>query len=90
MIITRTPFRISFFGGGTDLPSWLANNDGHVISTTINKYCYINLRILPKIFDYNYRLRYYKTEETLNIDEIKHNSIRACLKHLKLSNKKMK
>ena len=89
MIITRTPFRISFFGGGTDLPSWLENNDGHVISTTINKYCYINLRILPKIFDYNYRLRYYKTEETLNIDEIKHNSIRACLKHLKLSNKKI-
>ena len=89
MIITRTPFRVSFFGGGSDLPSWLENNKGCVISTTINKYCYINLRILHKIFEYKYRLRYYKTEQVSNINQIKHNSIRACLNYLKLHNKKI-
>lgn len=89
MIITRTPFRVSFFGGGTDLPSWLENHKGCVISTTINKYCYINLRILPKIFEYNYRLRYYKTEQVREIKQIKHNSIRACLAYANLGNKKI-
>ena len=89
MIITRTPFRISFFGGGTDLPSWVDRKEGAIISTTINKYCYINLRIIPSIFKYNYRLRYFKTEETKKISEIKHNSIRACLDFLKLHNKKI-
>ncbi len=89
MIITRTPFRISFFGGGTDLPSWLENNNGSIISTSINKYCYINLRILPKIFEYNYRLRYYKTEQVQEINQIKHNSIRACLNYFKLDKTKI-
>ncbi len=89
MIITRTPFRISFFGGGTDLPPWLENNKGEVISSTINRYCYINLRILPKIFKHNYRLRYFKTEETEKISQIKHDSIRACLNFLKMHSKKI-
>ena len=80
MIITKTPYRVSFFGGGTDLSSWLDNeNKGLILSTSINRYCYITLRNLPKIFDYNYRLRYYKNEETNHIKNIKHNSIRACL-----------
>ena len=67
MIITRTPFRISFFGGGTDYPEWFKNHSGSVISTTIDKYCYINLRNLPPFFNYKYRLRYFKKEEVKKI-----------------------
>ena len=81
MIISRTPFRISFFGGGTDLPYWYNKNKGKVISTTINKYCYINLRILPPYFKYKYRLRYFKTEEVFRINQIKHPSIREIIKY---------
>ena len=72
MIITKTPYRISFFGGGTDLSAWLDNdNDGLILSSSINRYCYITLRNLPKIFDYKYRLRYYENEETNFIKNIK-------------------
>ena len=52
MIISKTPYRISFFGGGTDYPEWFSKNSGSVISTTIDKYCYINLRRLPPFFNY--------------------------------------
>lgn len=87
MIISKTPYRISFFGGGTDLPSWLKlNNDGLILSTSINRYCYITLRDLPKIFGYRYRLRYYKNEEVNDIKFIKHNSIRASMEYLNLHN----
>ena len=82
MIISRTPFRVSFFGGGTDYPEWFKKNNGSVISTTIDKYCYINLRYLPPFFKYNYRLRYFEKEEVKKISEIKHPSIRECLKYL--------
>lgn len=81
MIISRTPFRISYFGGGTDFPDWYNNNNGKVISTTINKYCYVNTRILPPFFKFKYKLRYYKTEEVNNISKIKHSSIRESLKY---------
>ena len=64
MIISRTPFRISFFGGGTDYPDWYNKNSGAVISTTINKFCYITCRKLPPFFSYKYRIRYHKKEET--------------------------
>lgn len=84
MIITRTPFRISFFGGGTDYPIYYRENDGAVLSTTINKYCYINCRYLPPFFDHKYRVRYSFREETNSIDEIKHQSVRACIKFLNL------
>ena len=87
MIISRTPFRISFFGGGTDLPYWYEKYSGKVISTTINQYCYINLRILPPYFKYNYRMRYFKTEEVFKINEIKHPSIREIIKFKKLKNR---
>jgi len=63
MIISRTPYRISFFGGGTDFPEWYNHNGGSVLSTTINKYSYITCKKIPEIFDYKYRLRYFKTEE---------------------------
>jgi D-glycero-alpha-D-manno-heptose-7-phosphate kinase len=79
MIITRTPFRISFFGGGTDYPAWYRENGGAVLSTTINKYCYINCRYLPPFFDTKYLIRYSVREGTKTIKEIKHPSVRACL-----------
>lgn len=84
MIITRTPFRISFFGGGTDYPAWYKENGGAVLSTTINKYCYISCRYLPPFFDYKYRIRYSMREETQSISEIKHPSVRECLKFLNI------
>jgi D-glycero-alpha-D-manno-heptose-7-phosphate kinase len=80
MIISRTPFRISFFGGGTDYPVWYRKHGGAVIATSINKYCYINCRYLPPFFPYNYRIRYTKSELTQTIDEIAHPSVRECLK----------
>jgi D-glycero-alpha-D-manno-heptose-7-phosphate kinase len=82
MIITRTPFRISFFGGGTDYPVWYRENGGAVLSSTINKYCYISTRYLPPFFDYAYRIRYSVREETKTIPEIRHPSVRECLKAL--------
>lgn len=82
MIITRTPFRMSFFGGGTDYPIWYRENRGIVLNTTIDKYCYISCRYLPPFFNYKYRIRYTTREETQNIDEIKHPSVRECIKFL--------
>lgn len=80
MVITRTPLRISFFGGGTDYPLWYKENGGAVLSTTINKYCYINCRYLPPFFDHKYRIRYVEREETQDFSQIKHPSVRECLR----------
>lgn len=85
MIISRTPFRISFFGGGTDYPVWYKENKGVVLSTTINKYCYITTRYLPPFFNYKYRIRYTFREEANNISEIKHPSVKECLKFLNIN-----
>jgi len=82
MIISKTPFRISFFGGGTDYPVWYKENPGSVLSATINKYCYISCRYLPPFFTYKHRIRYTLREETQNVSEIKHPSVRECLKFL--------
>lgn len=79
MIISRAPFRISFFGGGTDYPVWYNENGGAVLATSINKYCYITARYLPPFFTYKYRVRYTEREETQCIAEIKHPSVRECL-----------
>jgi D-glycero-alpha-D-manno-heptose-7-phosphate kinase len=84
MVITKTPFRISFFGGGTDYPVWVKKNGGVVLSTTINKYCYITCRYLPPFFAENYRIRYTEQEHAKTIDEIKHPSVRECLKFTKI------
>src|SRR3989344_3502961 len=84
MIITKTPFRISFFGGGTDYPDWYKENGGAVLSTTIDKYCYVATRYLPPFFDCKYRIRYTEKEEVQNIDEIAHPKVRECLKFLKI------
>lgn len=84
MIISRTPFRISFFGGGTDYPDWYNKNSGAVISTTINKFCYITCRKLPPFFSYKYRIRYHAKEETKTINAIQHPSVKACIKSLNI------
>ena len=84
MIISRTPFRISFLGGGTDYPAFYEENGGAVLSTTINKYCYITCRYLPPFFDYRYRIRYSEREETQTISQIRHPSVRECLNFINL------
>jgi D-glycero-alpha-D-manno-heptose-7-phosphate kinase len=77
MIITRTPFRISFFGGGTDFPAWYNKNGGIVLSTTINKYCYVSLRKLPPFFDIKHKIVFFSKQEGFNeIDEIQHPAVR--------------
>ncbi|MEK7188189.1 MAG: kinase [Patescibacteria group bacterium] len=85
MVITKTPFRVSFFGGGTDYPIWADKYGGAVLSTTINKYCYITCRYLPPFFPHNYQIRYSIQEHAKTIDEIKHPSVRACLTYANLS-----
>ena len=84
MIISRTPFRISFFGGGTDYPVWYRDNGGTVLNTTINKYCYISSRFLPPFFEYKYRIRYSLREEVQKVSEIKHPSVRECLTYMRI------
>jgi D-glycero-alpha-D-manno-heptose-7-phosphate kinase len=80
MIIVKTPLRVSFFGGGTDFPAWYKNNGGMVISSSINKYCYILLRNFPPFFPFKYRLRYHQTEIAKQTKDIKHPVIREVLK----------
>ncbi len=82
MIITRTPFRISFFGGGTDFPTWFTKNGGSVLSTTIDKYCYISCRYLPPFFEHKHRIVYSLIENVREIDEIKHPAVRAVLREI--------
>ncbi|MBF0186794.1 MAG: kinase [Magnetococcales bacterium] len=82
MIICRTPFRISFFGGGTDYPVWYRKHGGSVLSTSIDKYCFITCRRMPPFFDYRYRIRYFRDERVSRIDEIQHASVRECCRYL--------
>ena len=84
MIITKTPYRISFFGGGSDYPQWYQNNGGVVLSTTINKYIYISCRFLPNYFKHNYRIVWSKIENVKKINEIDHNAVRGILNYLKI------
>jgi D-glycero-alpha-D-manno-heptose-7-phosphate kinase len=82
MIITRTPFRVSFFGGGTDYPVWYKEHGGAVLSTAIDKYCYITCRRLPPFFDYRSRISYSKVENVAENDVIEHPAVRGCLQFL--------
>lgn len=82
MIITRTPFRMSFFGGGTDIESFYKEHGGAVLSSTFDKYCYVNVRHLPRFFDYRTHLTYSKTEEVNSYDEIVHPLIREAMRYL--------
>ena len=84
MIINKTPFRISFFGGGTDYPVWYRENQGAVLSTTIDKYCYITIRYLPPFFPHKHRIVYSKIEMVNDINEILHPAVRATLQFLNI------
>lgn len=82
MIITRAPFRMSFFGGGTDMADFYNEYGGAVLSTTFDKYCYVNLRHLPKFFDYRTMLTYSKVEKVCKYTDIEHPLIRNCMEYL--------
>lgn len=82
MIITKTPFRMSFFGGGTDMENFFRENGGAVLSTTFDKYCYVNVRHMPRFFDYSTEISYSKTERVTDIDMIQHPAIRNAMKML--------
>ncbi|MBU4185175.1 MAG: kinase [Proteobacteria bacterium] len=84
MIISRTPFRISFFGGGTDYPAWYRNHGGAVLATTIDKYCYLTCRYLPPFFEHRIRVVYSKIESCQTVDEISHPSVREVLRYLNI------
>ena len=79
MIITRTPFRISFFGGGTDYPAWYQEHGGVVLATTIDKYCYITCRYLPPFFEHKHRIVYSRIENVARLEDIEHPAVRAVL-----------
>jgi len=85
MIITRTPFRISFLGGGTDYPAWYKKNGGAVLATSIDKYCYISIRYLPPFFEHVHRIVYSRVEHITSIEEIEHPTVRAILDEIKPS-----
>ena len=83
MIITRTPFRVSLFGGGTDYPQWYQQHGGAVLASTIDKYCYISCRYLPPFFEHKYRIVYSRIENTREISDIEHPAVRAVLGWMK-------
>jgi D-glycero-alpha-D-manno-heptose-7-phosphate kinase len=82
MIITRTPLRISFFGGGTDYPEWFREHPGAVLGTTIDKYVYVTCRYLPPVFPHTIRVSYSKMEHVSCIADVEHPSVRECLRHM--------
>jgi D-glycero-alpha-D-manno-heptose-7-phosphate kinase len=84
MIISRTPFRVSFFGGGTDYPDWFRAHGGAVLATTIDKYCYISVRELPPFFDHRFRVVYSIVENVKEVAEIAHPAVRAVLQRLEV------
>lgn len=82
MIVVRTPLRVSFFGGGTDHPAWFSRPErGAVLSTTIDKYIYVQMRRLPALFEFNYRVAWGMLEEVNTINEIQHPVVREMLRH---------
>ena len=86
MIISKTPYRISFFGGGSDFPKWFKRKNGLVLSASIDKFCYVTLRFLPKFFNHNYRIVYSDIENVKNISNINHPPTKAALKHYNYQN----
>jgi D-glycero-alpha-D-manno-heptose-7-phosphate kinase len=79
MIVTRTPFRISLFGGGTDFPDWFRNHGGAVLGMAIDKYCYLSVRVLPPFFEHRHRIVYSKVELVNDIESIRHPAVRGAL-----------
>lgn len=84
MIITRTPFRVSFFGGGTDYPAWYQEHGGVVLATSIDKYCYISCRYLPPFFEHKSRIAYSQIETVKSNRDIEHPAVRGVLSYLKI------
>lgn len=84
MIISRTPFRISLFGGGTDYPAWYRSHGGAVLAATIDKYCYLTCRHLPPFFEHRFRVVYSKIENCHEIEEIQHPAVRAILRYMNI------
>ena len=84
MIISKTPYRISFFGGGSDYPSWYLKNGGCVLSTTIDKYIYISCRYLPPFFEHKYRIVWSHIENVKEVNQIKHRSVKELLKYFNI------
>jgi len=84
MIISATPFRMSFFGGGTDYPEWYRSEGGAVLSTTFDKYTYITCRNLPPFFDHKHRITYSKVEHVQDVSQIQHRAVRAVLQMKKI------
>ena len=84
MIITKTPYRISFFGGGSDYPEWYKKFGGSVLSTTIDKHIYISCRLLPQFFNHKYRIVWSKIENVKKINQIQHRSVKKLLKYNKV------
>jgi galactokinase/mevalonate kinase-like predicted kinase len=82
MIISRTPFRISFLGGGTDYPSWYLEHGGTVLGVTIDKYCYLTCRYLPPFFKHRIRVVYSHIENCQTVDEIAHPAVREVMRYL--------
>jgi len=82
VIISRTPFRVSFFGGGTDYPVWYNGNGGAVLATTIDKYCYLTCRFLPPFFDFQSRIVWSQVEHVTENSQIKHPAVRETLSFL--------
>jgi len=85
MVISQTPYRVSFFGGGTDYKPYFMEYGGSVLSTTIDRYCYLTLRRLPPFFEHNSRVSYSKIEEVKYTEDIKHPAVRECLKYMNLN-----
>ncbi|MCA9780654.1 MAG: kinase [Candidatus Eremiobacteraeota bacterium] len=85
MIISRTPFRLSFFGGGTDYPIWYRRHGGTVLGCAIDKYCYLTCRPLPPFFEHSIRVVYSKIENRRTIEEIEHPAVRECLRYLRVA-----
>ena len=84
MIICRTPFRISFFGGGTDYPSWYRTHGGAVLAASIDKYCYLTCRYLPPFFEHRIRIVYRKIETCTTVEEVGHPAVRETMKFLNI------
>lgn len=82
MIITQTPFRMSFFGGGTDFPQYYEQYGGAVLSTTFDKYCYVSVRHLPRFFNYRNQIIYSRIENTIDTKSIEHPAVRNAMKML--------
>lgn len=82
MIITRTPYRVSLYGGGTDYPSWYKEHGGIVLTSTIDRYCYLSVRYMPEFLGYKYNACWSKMERVNNLKDIEHSGVRGCLQFM--------